>query len=181
MLEPGVETLEARLGEGASSRKTSKSPSPVCQMTKHPPSFYFKSIFSSQLTDFRCVVARMLGLDTTNLAVADYEIIARIERIIASFNGVVLPVQVQSVVRIPTPTASISNHHQQTTCVKEDYSSTSSSASPSRHYHHRQRSPSPSRRSQHHHHHHHDSTSSSSVTRTRSNSPRKVTIVPNSY
>ena len=43
------------------------------------------------------MIAKMLGLDAATLAVADYEIIARIERIISSFNGGILPVQIQPV------------------------------------------------------------------------------------
>jgi hypothetical protein len=147
-----------------------------------------------QLLDFRSVVARMLGLDVTSLAVADYEIIARIERIITAFNNssVVLPVQVNHV-RVPTPT-----HYVNTTTDLSSSSSSSNilntvqyestSSSPSRRHHHshshshshhhHERSASPSR----HHHHHHHHNSDGSVTRARSKSPRKqVTIDPNSY
>lgn len=128
----------------------------------------------------------MLGLDANNLAVADYEIIARIERIIASFNGNVIPVQFQPVVRIPSPPAK----------CQDNYSSTSSSTSPTRRHYHthshshsslqqREASPSPHHHSASsanvsHQHHYHES-SSSSTTRARSKSPRKVTIDPNSY
>lgn len=35
-----------------------------------------------QLVDFREVVARMLGLDVTSLAIPDYEIISRLEKLI---------------------------------------------------------------------------------------------------
>lgn len=152
-----------------------------------------------QLLDFRNVIARMLGLDVSTLAVADYEIIARIERIIGSFNEGVMPVHIQPVltqqqligVRMPATTTytTVGGGGEYT------YSSSSSSSeqqhrsqSPARHYHHshsvtrvvdaadsshhHHRSPSPSRR-----HHHGDS-----ATRSRSKSPRKVvTIDPNSY
>lgn len=141
----------------------------------------------------------MLGLDVSTLAVADYEIIARIERIIGSFNEGVMPVHIQPVltqqqligVRMPATTTytTVGGGGEYT------YSSSSSSSekqhrsqSPARHYHHshsvtrvvdaadsshhHHRSPSPSRR-----HHHGDS-----ATRSRSKSPRKVvTIDPNSY
>ena len=35
-----------------------------------------------QLVDFREVVARMLGLDVTTLAIPDYEVISRLEKLI---------------------------------------------------------------------------------------------------
>ena len=38
--------------------------------------------FSLQLVDFRTVVARMLGLEVKTLAVPDYEIISRLEKLI---------------------------------------------------------------------------------------------------
>lgn len=140
----------------------------------------------------------MLGLDASTLAVADYEIIARIERIITSFNGGVLPVQIQPVARNETSSTYQLHHH-------DLYSSSSDvrSSSPTRRVHHshshhvqRERSVSPHRHSSNghtchkhyesndstsstsntHHHHHH-----SSPSRHRSKSPRKVTIDPNSY
>jgi hypothetical protein len=143
-----------------------------------------------QLLDFRSVVARMLGLDVTSLAVADYEIIARIERIITAFNNssVVLPVQVNHV-RVPTPTHYVNNT---TTDLSSSSSSSNivntiqyeSTSSPSRRHHHshshhhHERSASPSRHHHHHHHHHGEG----SASRARSKSPRKqVTIDPNSY
>lgn len=161
-----------------------------------------------QLLDFRSVIARMLGLDATTLAVADYEIIARIERIITAFNNssVVLPVQVNQV-RIPTPTNATASYAYNSSHTTADFLSSSSSSnlnhknydstsssSPSRrihhshshshsshdHHHHaqRERSLSPSSRHHHHHHHHNDGSQS----RARSKSPRKqVTIDPNSY
>ncbi|CAF0745813.1 unnamed protein product [Brachionus calyciflorus] len=139
-----------------------------------------------QLLDFRNVVARMLGLDASSLAVADYEIISRIERIISSFNEGIVPVHIQPLpVNLNSYTASSSNYNQ---VYSNEYSSSTSSnercSSPTRRHHHshshashhsRDRSPSPTR----HYHHHH--TSSSSQTRHRSKSPRKVTIDPNSY
>ena len=146
-----------------------------------------------QLLDFRSVVARMLGLDVTSLAVADYEIIARIERIITAFNNssVVLPVQVNHV-RVPTPTHYVNNTTTDLSSSSSSsnlvntiqYESTSSSSPSRRHHHshshshhHHERSASPSR---HHHHHHHHNDGSAS--RARSKSPRKqVTIDPNSY
>ncbi len=126
-----------------------------------------------QLMDFRSVVARMLGLDANNLAIADYEIIARIERIIATFNGVVLPVQIQPSVRIPSPSSQHHHHHQQQQQQHHHHHHQSSSATSSS-------SASPTRTSNHHHHHSNHRERSPSPSR-RSKSPRKVTIDPNSY
>ena len=56
--------------------------------------FYF---ILFKLIDFRSVIARMLSLDVNSLAVADYEIIARIEKIVTAFNGGFLPVQLHQV------------------------------------------------------------------------------------
>lgn len=133
-----------------------------------------------QLLDFRCVVARMLGLDVNTLAVADYEIIARIERLVNAFNASgILPVNVQ---RVHTPTPPQNCNYE---FISSQYDSNLSMeprpASPSkRHPHHvhhivREHSASP------HHHHHHQMVKE--VTRHRSKSPRKnVTIIdPNSY
>ncbi|RNA25983.1 coiled-coil domain-containing protein, partial [Brachionus plicatilis] len=131
-----------------------------------------------QLLDFRAVVARMLGLDASSLAVADYEIISRIERIISSFNEGIVPVHIQP---LPANLNSYQPNYNQG-YSSEFYSSSSSNeqASPTRRHHHAhahsshhsyERSESPSK-----HHHHH-----SSQTRHRSKSPRKVTIDPNSY
>lgn len=152
-----------------------------------------------QLMDFRNVVARMLGLDVNALAVADYEIIARIERIITAYNGGVLPVQLHQVSSIPA--TSTQNYELYTT------SSTSGSDSPTRRHHHshshysatsnnsRDRSVSPQRTHSHHQHSHNHGHSHSNHShhshshnhnheshRHRSKSPRKnVTIDPNSY
>ena len=147
--------------------------------------------------DFRSVIARMLGLDVNTLAVADYEIIARIERIVTAFNGGVLPVQLHQVSAIPTSTTQ--NYELYATS-----SSNSGSDSPNRRHHHthshyssssnRDRSVSPQRQHSHHNHHnqhnhnhnhnHHSQNHESNSTqhRHRSKSPRKnVTIDPNSY
>jgi hypothetical protein len=160
-----------------------------------------------KLLDFRSVVARMLGLDSATLAVADYEIIARIERIITAFNNssVVLPVQVNQV-RIPTPPITHTTTHYATynsanaaetlsssssSNLITNFESSSSSSPTRRHHHHshshhhhahsRERSVSPSR-GHHHHHHHHHGNEASAQSRARSKSPRKqVTIDPNSY
>jgi hypothetical protein len=40
-----------------------------------------------QLVDFRNVVARMLGLDINTLAVPDYEIISRLEKLIQGYHS----------------------------------------------------------------------------------------------
>ena len=138
----------------------------------------------------------MLGLDITSLAVPDYEIIARIERLIATVNGTLLHTQQAVPVNmVPVHTGYTTVQH--TNPHEYLYSSSSSSSiladatsiSPSRrhhHHHHRQRSPSPLKQHQHissntssHHHHHHSS--STKHERSRSKSPRKVTIDPNSY
>lgn len=132
-----------------------------------------------QLLDFRTVVARMLGLDASSLAVADYEIISRIERIISSFNEGIVPIHIQP---LPANLNSYQPNYNQGHS-SEFYSSSSSNerSSPTRRHHHAhshsshhsyERSESPSK----HHYHHH-----SSQTRHRSKSPRKVTIDPNSY
>ena len=135
----------------------------------------------------------MLGLDITSLAVPDYEIIARIERLIATVNGTLVHAQQSVPVNmVPVHTGYTTVH---TNPHEYLYSSSSSiladatSISPTRrhHHHHRQRSPSPVKQqhissSSHHHHHHHASSSSSAKhERSRSKSPRKVTIDPNSY
>ena len=39
-------------------------------------------MFNFQLLDLRSVIARMLGMNVTNLAVPDYEIISRLEKLI---------------------------------------------------------------------------------------------------
>ena len=51
-------------------------------------------VFFLQLLDFRGVIARMLGLDVNTLAVADYEIITRLEKLLKSQQcSVVSPVR----------------------------------------------------------------------------------------
>lgn len=140
----------------------------------------------------------MLGLDITNLAVADYEIIARIERIITSFNEGCIPLHVQQVhqvsqpvhvgSRITTP-LSYTHHHDMTSSssslTNEQLFQTSSSKQHHQHHVHVEaRSESPMRHHHHHHHHRHESnrrSEAASPTRHRSKSPRKVTIDPNSY
>ncbi len=127
----------------------------------------------------------MLGLDVNTLAVADYEIIARIERIITAFNASgILPVQMQHVNRVATPQGTSSPNYE---FISSQYDSSSSlenrPSSPNKKHHHhhhhqhvitRERSISP-----HHNHHHHVHNSNN---RHRSKSPRKnVTIDPNSY
>ena len=138
------------------------------------------------MLDFRNVVSRMIGLDINSLAVADYEIIARLERIISAFNGGILPVHVQPMGRMQTPPISTSS----TTQNYELSSSSSGSTSPTRRHHHvhshhssgRDRSPSPHRHNHHHHRHgHHSHHYHDTENRPRSKSPRKVTIDPNSY
>ena len=65
----------------------------VTEFHTEPHSLIFVCLFSffliknltfvtSQLLDFRVVVARMLGLDINTLAVPDYEIISRLEKLI---------------------------------------------------------------------------------------------------
>lgn len=123
----------------------------------------------------------MLGLDIASLAVPDYEIIARVERLIATVNGTLM----HASTAIPVPAVPA-----YTTIGSRDYVYSSSSSiigdtnhstSPSRRHHRRERSPSPQKRqhsSNSYHHHHHIT---ASPTRNRSKSPRKVTIDPNSY
>ena len=130
----------------------------------------------------------MLGLDANTLAVADYEIIARIERIITAFNATgILPVHMQQVNRVPTPLST--NSQQNYEFISSQYDSSSSMdnrpGSPNKRHHHthahhaRERSVSPHRSQHHNHHHHHHQHEEN---RHRSKSPRKnVTIDPNSY
>lgn len=152
-----------------------------------------------KLLDFRTVIARMLGLDANSLAVADYEIISRIERVISSFNEGIVPVHIQPLPAVHLQqTASSCSHSAgayNQILSTDMYSSTSSSnneqhrSSPTKRHHHshshthhvHERSPSPQR--QYHHHHHHSRIESSTESRQvhRSKSPRKVTIDPNSY
>jgi hypothetical protein len=133
---------------------------------------YFK------LLDFRGVIAKMLGLDISSLAVPDYEIIARVERLIATINGTML----HAAPNVPVNVIPVNAYSSMSNTNDYLYSSSSSiigdavsSHSPHRrrHHHHRERSPSPQKQQQQaqHHHHHHN----------RSKSPRKVTIDPNSY
>lgn len=135
-----------------------------------------------QLLDFRCVIARMLGLDANTLAVADYEIIARIERMVHAFNATgILPVNVQRV-QTPTPPQCSNLNYE---FISSQYDSNCSidprPLSPSKHHipHYvREHSASPHRHhTAHHNYQKHDSN------RHRSKSPRKnVTIIdPNSY
>jgi hypothetical protein len=117
----------------------------------------------------------MLGLDITNLAVPDYEIIARVERLISALNGTYL----QTPVALPVNTMNIPYSHHQMQSANEDLNNYNSE---SRNMHHRQhhrrskeRSVSPSKHNYHYH------SESSSPSREKSKSPLKVTIDPNSY
>ena len=154
-----------------------------------------KSIYIFKLIDFRNVVARMLGLDASTLAVADYEIIARIERIIGSFNEGVLPVHIQPIHPIQfqpmhlqtTANRCLTNTMPYSTNQEMIYSSSTSQSSAAENYHN-YRSHSPSIR-QHYHAHsvqveegRSGSPTKNQKSRSRSKSPRKVvTIDPNSY
>lgn len=144
--------------------------------------------------DFRNVVARMLGLDASTLAVADYEIIARIERIISSFNEGVLPVHIQPVHPIQFQPLHLQNTrltsampYSATTQDMIYSSSTSSTSQSGTEHQHNYRSHSPSHRHYHSHSVHVEEARSGSPSRgqksrSRSKSPRKVvTIDPNSY
>jgi G3E family GTPase len=131
------------------------------------------------LLDFRSAIARMVGLDHNSLTVADYEIIARIERIISSINSGVV---VQTV-------ANLSPQQEMTIQQQQQH----------QHHHHQHRSVSPRRDINHSHHNHHSHhshhnhnsnefmhssegiSSTSSSSRCRSRSPKKVIIDPNSY
>lgn len=120
------------------------------------------------MADFRDVISRMLGLDITNLAVPDYEIIARIERLISALNGT----YIQTPVALPVNTMNIPYSHHQI------QNKTDESRSMHHHHHHRrskERSISPSKHTYHYH------SESSSPSREKSKSPLKVTIDPNSY
>lgn len=145
-----------------------------------------------KLLDFRNVVAKMLGLDVNTLAVADYEIIARIERVISTFNATgILPVNVQRV-QTPTPPQGSNINYE---FLSSQYDSNSSieprQMSPTRRHHHvhhmREQSGSPLRHIHHNHNGHHNHINHNHVNdahaRHRSKSPRKnVTIIdPNSY
>jgi hypothetical protein len=154
----------------------------------------------------------MLGLDVNSLAVADYEIISRMERIITSFNEGLMTTTTTTCVPTAAATPSF-----QPMCIQPlpyDYSLVSSSTSAENnnnnsHYHHK------SHHKEHHHsssgslrhsHSHQDihhsahrhsqsphrvvhvsrtivdsGSESPSVGRTRSKSPRKVTIDPKAY
>ena len=114
----------------------------------------------------------MLGLDISTLAVPDYEIIARIERLIATVNGTLLQAQ-QTVPINVLPVNAADYLYSSSSSILADPTSTSPTRRRHHHHHHRDRSPSP----QKHHHHH----STASPRRNRSKSPRKVTIDPNSY
>ncbi len=135
--------------------------------------------------DFRNVVAKMLGLDVNTLAVADYEIIARIERIISAFNTTgILPVNIQRV-QTPTLPAHGPNSNMNYEFISSQYDSNSSSHHGNHYGGGRERSASPHRG--HHHHTHHSHSNSHHGHQNghghRSKSPRKaVTIIdPNSY
>lgn len=139
-----------------------------------------------QLLDFRSVVARMLGLDLNTLAVADYEIIARIERIVNAFNASgILPVNVQRVVT-PTPPSTSSNYNYEFLSSQFDSNSSARPVSPGKHQHRHHHAHSANSQQQHHQHQHHQHQQhvhSQHVHRHRSKSPTKsVTIIdPNSY
>ena len=61
--------------------------------------FLRRLIFYFQLLDLRQVIARMLGLDINNLAVPDYEIIARLEKLIlAHQSGVITDAAIGTIV-----------------------------------------------------------------------------------
>ncbi|CAF3494707.1 unnamed protein product [Rotaria sordida] len=118
-----------------------------------------------RLLDFRALIARMLGLDAKTLAVPDYEITARLERLLTT----VQPTMAIPFVQVPTSTTKSTNITQQ-------------HQSPYQYHHHhhprhqnthsahgRHRSPSPiSRRTQGGH-------------RARSLSPLQVGIDPRTY
>lgn len=153
-------------------------------------------LFQIKLLDFRCVISKMLGLDVNSLAVADYEIISRLERIISSFNEGMVPIQA-----VPTATTFQAVHLNPIYDYSSSTSATSGSEQKHHHHHHHHKNHhhahshqdltashmyTPVSPASHHHHqhvHHASRTDSSSpvVTRSRSKSPRKVTIDPNSY
>jgi hypothetical protein len=151
-----------------------------------------------KLLDFRNVIARMLGLDANSLAVADYEIISRIERIISSFNETVVPVHIQPLAVQPLHVQQVNARIPVSTSYSttQELYSTSSSSNSSSHMH--ASSSSPSRREFHVHshsasggcgggarspspHRNYHYQEVQTKTRSRSKSPRKVTIDPNSY
>jgi hypothetical protein len=126
------------------------------------------------------------------LSIPDYEIIARLERVVATLNDTL----VQPVPTFPVNTVLVPSVHQQTpTKTRYDINNLYSTDDSSTHYnnnnnnnnnyhHHnsRNRSPSPQKRHNHHQHHNHSHHHHSSSSRNRSKSPRKmVTIDPNSY
>ncbi|CAF2393713.1 unnamed protein product [Rotaria sp. Silwood2] len=115
-----------------------------------------------RLIDFRALIARMLGLDAKTLAVPDYEITARLERLLT----VVQPAMAIPFVQVPTSTTKSTTITQQHQSPYHNY-----------HHHHqnthsahgRRRSPSPiSRRTEGNH-------------RARSLSPLHVGIDPRTY
>ena len=74
----------------------------------------------------------MLGLDVNTLTVADYEIIARIERIVNAYNATgILPVSVQRVLT-PTPPSS-SNYNYEFLSSQFDSNGSERPMSPSKH------------------------------------------------
>ncbi|CAF2796990.1 unnamed protein product [Rotaria sp. Silwood2] len=115
----------------------------------------------NRLLDFRSLIARMLGLDSKTLSIPDYEITARLERLLS----VVQPTIAIPLLPMPASTVTSTNlTHQQQTPFQH-------------HYHHqnihsahaRQRSPSPiSRRTEASH-------------RARSLSPLHIGIDPKTY
>jgi len=118
----------------------------------------------------------MLGLDINTLAVADYEIIARIERIISAFNTTgVLPVNIQ---RVQTPTMPVHGPNMNYEFISSQYEPV-----PPAHSCTRERSPSP-RRIHHHHHNHqnlHHGHQNGHVHRSKSPTKNVTIIDPNSY
>nr|XP_009861725.1 coiled-coil domain-containing protein 170 [Ciona intestinalis] len=99
-----------------------------------------------QLVDFREVVARMLGLDVTSLAIPDYEIISRLEKLIRNHHiGTAATATLERSFEALDPR------------FRQGYTEVDYTRSRSPHYENRARSPSPRR-------HHH---------RSRSPSPRR--------
>ncbi|CAF1176279.1 unnamed protein product [Adineta steineri] len=96
-----------------------------------------------QLLDFRALIARMLGLDAKTLSVPDYEITARLERLLT----VVQPTMVVPMLQLPSSSTKSPNISQQ------------------------QQPPYNNRHQHQHQHHHHQPATHSALGRRRSPSP----------
>ncbi|GAB1599965.1 coiled-coil domain-containing protein 170-like [Argonauta hians] len=80
---------EERKDKYSSSQKTIQSLSSELHTTKN--ALHSLTDREKQLLDFRNVIGRMLGLDLSSLAIPDYEIISRLEKLIQAHHLVAVP------------------------------------------------------------------------------------------